>query len=372
MQENNLYRERMKATYQKIYQDRYDFHPKLIEYEKKKIVQNIKEMSLEISDLKNLTILNMGTGIESFIFHELGAKKIYHYDISDIPVNNLNRLNKTDPKYHNLHSKKLDMVEDTLFISEGIDLVYLAGVVHHFSDPKKGLDNIFLNLNKNARIFLRNYRTGTLIFFIADFVRKFISHDFIKDLDMVCRQRFGIFSMNHAEWSSNLYTYLWGLCGDHGFVPSLHLLDKKKLDNYFEINGFENLFPHKLSKYNHNDLESYVLSQTNFIFRKKTNKTNKIFGKFPKHIDQLNDISYREDFIVKTVNMMKKALPKLKTIDPKERVKLMLELFFIADSYRFIKVFLNGKHSIDSKKFQLLSNVKGIHYLFQNELQGYQ
>ena len=70
--------------------------------------------------------------------------------------------------------------------------------------------------------------------------------------------------------------------------------------------------------------------------------------------------------------MMKKALPKLKTIDPKERVKLMIELFFIADSYRFIKVFLNGKHSIDSKKFQLLSNVKGIHYLFQNELKGYQ
>ena len=30
------------------------------------------------------------------------------------------------------------------------------------------------------------------------------------------------------------------------------------------------------------------------------------------------------------------------------------------------------RFSIDSKKFQLLSNVKGIHYLFQNELQGYQ
>ena len=49
---------------------------------------------------------------------------------------------------------------------------------------------------------------------------------------MVCRERFGDFPMNHAEWQSNLYTYLWGLCGDHGFVPSLHLLDKKKLDNY--------------------------------------------------------------------------------------------------------------------------------------------
>ena len=75
MQENNLYEKRMRATYQKIYQDRYDFHPKLIEYEKKKIEKNIKEMALEIYDLKNLTMLNMGTGIESFIFHELGTKE---------------------------------------------------------------------------------------------------------------------------------------------------------------------------------------------------------------------------------------------------------------------------------------------------------
>ena len=371
MQENNLYGKRMRTTYQKIYQDRYDFHPKLIEYEKKKIKKNIKEMALEISDLKNLTMLNIGTGIESFIFHELGTKKIYHYDISDIPVNNLNRLNKTDSRYHNLYSKKMNMVKDKLSVPEGIDLVYLAGVVHHFLDPKKGLDNILLNMNKNARIFLRNYRTGTLIFFIADFVRKFISHDFIKDLDMVCRERFGDFPMNHVEFFNNLYTYLWGLCGDHGFVPSLHLLDKKKLDNYFESNGFENLHPHKLSEYNHDDLDSYALSQTNFIFRKKTSRTGKIYGQFPKHIDQLNDVCYRENYIVKTVEMMKAALPKLKTIDSKERIKLMVELFFIADSYRFIKVFLNGKHNIDNKKFKLLSNIKGIHSLFQKELENF-
>ena len=68
---------------------------------------------------------------------------------------------------------------------------------------------------------------------------------------------------------------------------------------------------------------------------------------------------------------MKAALPKLKTIDSKERIKLMVELFFIADSYRFIKVFLNGKHNIDNKKFKLLSNIKGIHSLFQKELENF-
>ena len=50
---------------------------------------------------------------------------------------------------------------------------------------------------------------------------------------------------------------------------------------------------------------------------------------------------------------------------------LAIELFFIADAYRFIKFYLNGKHNIDQKKFELLSSVEGIHYLFQKELEKY-
>ena len=66
-----------------------------------------------------------------------------------------------------------------------------------------------------------------------------------------------------------------------------------------------------------------------------------------------------------------KALPILKTISCEEKIKLTLELFFIADAYRFIKFYLDGKHNIDNEKFKLLSNAKGIHYLFQKELENY-
>ena len=69
MQENNLYGKRMRTTYQKIYQDRYDFHPKLIEYEKKKIEKNIKEMALEISDLKNFLVQYRSRALLYLITH---------------------------------------------------------------------------------------------------------------------------------------------------------------------------------------------------------------------------------------------------------------------------------------------------------------
>ena len=68
---------------------------------------------------------------------------------------------------------------------------------------------------------------------------------------------------------------------------------------------------------------------------------------------------------------MNRVLPKLKTLSSKEKTELMVELFFIADSYRFIKFYLNGKHNIDDEKFKLLSSVSGIHNLLQRELEKF-
>ena len=366
----NLYEKNMQEVYDKLYPERHNFNPKLIEYEKKKIEKNIKEMGLKISDLKKMCIFNTGTGLESIIFHELGAKKIYHYDISDTAVGNLNHLRNTNPKFHNLYSEKINLVEDKLSTPEGIDLVYLQGVAHHFSDCKKGLENIFSNLNKDARIFMRNYRTGTLIFFVADFIRKFINYDCMIDFDKVCHERFGDFP-SQADWTSNLYTNICGLSFDHFFVPTLHLHDTKELNNYFESNGFQNLLPQTVPEYNHGNFTDSAQTNTSFVYAKMTDRTDKFDGKFPEHIDQLSDITYREKYIIQTVEMMKKALPKLKTISNVEKIKLAVELFFIADTYRFIKFYLNGKHNIDEKKFELLSSVEGIHYLFQKELENY-
>ena len=366
----SLYKQNTKEVYDKLYPDRHNFNPKLIEYEKKKIEKNIKEMGLKISDLKKMCVFNTGTGLESIIFHELGAKKIYHYDISNTGVKNLNHLRKTDTKFHNLHSEEMNLVEDKLSIPEGIDLVYLQGVTHHFSDCKKGLENIFSNLNKDARIFIRNYRSGTLIFFVADFIRKFVNYDCMKDFNKVCHERFGDFP-SHADWTSNLYTNIHTLSFDHFFVPSLHLHDTKELDNYFESNGFQNLLPQTLPEYNHANFTDSAQTHTSFVYAKTANRTDKFYGQFPKHVDQLSGIIYREKYIIKTVEMMKKALPKLKTISDVEKIKLTIELFFIADTYRFIKFYLNGKHNIDQKKFELLSSVEGIHYLFQEELKKY-
>ena len=173
---------------------------------------------------------------------------------------------------------------------------------------------------------------------------------------------------------NNLYTNLYNLSFDHAFVPYLHLFNEKELDNYFEINGFQNLLHHrtdKLPEYNHDSFIDSAQTHTSFVYIKKKNKTDKFYGQFPKHIDQLSGISYQEKYIIKTVEMMKKVLPMLKTISAEEKIKLALELFFIADAYRFIKFYLGGKHNIDQKKFELLSSVEGIHYLFQKELENY-
>jgi len=369
MLDKDLYKKRIRETYHAIYDDRYNFHPTIMEYERKKISKNIQEMQLEISDLKKMNVFNIGTGLESIIFHTLGAKKIYHYDISEIQVKNLNQLKKADPKFHNLYSQQINVVEDKLSIPDGIDLIYLQGVVHHFSDPKKGLDNIFPNINKDAKIFIRNYRSGTLQFFTAEMIRRFITHDCLSCLADVFKERFGNVPLNHGEWIYNLYTHLYASCVDHGFVPALHLLDPEKFNNYFENNGFESINFKKMPDYDHDNSKDIGSTQINYIYTKKTDRTDKISGEFPTHIDQLDDISYKEKYITKTVETMNRKLPKIKTLSSREKTKLMIELFFIADSYRFIKFYLNGKHNIDKEKFKLLSTVPEIHGQLQKELE---
>ena len=64
-----------------------------------------------------------------------------------------------------------------------------------------------------------------------------------------------------------------------------------------------------------------------FLFGVIKMPVDKFYGRFPKHIDQVNDVAYKEKYIVETVKLMKKKLLILKAISNKEKNNLALELF---------------------------------------------
>lgn len=79
---NKRYRDKMSETYSDIYQDQYNLDPKVVNYATKMIKKNLAEMGVSFRQIKKMNVLNVGTGIETIVFRKLGAKKVYHFDIS--------------------------------------------------------------------------------------------------------------------------------------------------------------------------------------------------------------------------------------------------------------------------------------------------
>ena len=140
---------------------------KMYEELKNNILNNdIKVLGINVDDLKRWTVLNIGTGREAVVFSSLGAKIVEHYDLSEQHVKQTkDYAEKMD--LVNLKSFQADVVMETLPV-EMYELVYTNGVVHHFSDPVKGIVNLVNSLKKKGYMYLRFYRSGTFKWFVNE------------------------------------------------------------------------------------------------------------------------------------------------------------------------------------------------------------
>ena len=168
---NSKYESGTAKVYSKIYHDRYKYHPNQTVYTTKLILKNLKQAKIKKIEFKDMNIMNIGTGVEAVVFNRLGAKKIYHFDLSNRAVNNLKQLSKKK-KYKNIYSKRKNVVREKIKTSEKINFVFLQGVIHHFSNVENGLQNIINNIDLNGKIFLRIYKSGSLGYFYVDFITK--------------------------------------------------------------------------------------------------------------------------------------------------------------------------------------------------------
>lgn len=80
---NKTHDTQMSAVYDHIYQSFYAFEKEAMKATRNLILKNLGEIGLSISELPSINVLNVGTGREALVFHELGAKQIFHFDVSD-------------------------------------------------------------------------------------------------------------------------------------------------------------------------------------------------------------------------------------------------------------------------------------------------
>ena len=359
----------MSQTYSDIYQDQYNLNNKVLNYTSKMVKKNLYEMNIPLKKLSTMKVLNIGTGIETVVFRKL-EQKVYHFDISKKAVRAVSRHSK---KYKRIETKKIDICSEKINLKEKVDIIYLCGVFHHFNKPQFGLQNLLNNLDYNGTIFIRNYTSGSMFFFIIDFIRKFLPQLKVKKIQKLLKEilnkKFGKFKTSNRYWMDNYSNYLYNCSVDNCCVPTINLFDANKFQKYFVANNFKNLMKKNYPTYDHKDYKKIDLMMQSFIFKNLNKENIMLKGKFINHVNQFK-INYKEKYILNILKLMKKNLDKILKLSLKEKIDLLIDLQFIGNSYRYSRFYNKPSAIFFEKNKKKLSNVKGIHQLLKLRLSG--
>lgn len=352
----NNYQKNFINTYKDIYHHRYLYSKNEAKDALVLIKKNLRESKISNKNIKNLKVLNVGTGRESFAFLSLGVKNCQLVDLSSKTKLNASIFKK---KYKNFFFKISDFCRKSLKIQK-FNYLYLNGVFHHFHSPEIAFRNILINSENNSKFFFRIYKSGSIKFYIVDYLRKFINISDQKKFNKIFKKKFNIKYLKKDLSHENPIIHFYEMCVDNFFVPDLYLFDIKSLIKKFDNCGLKKIFCSQTKTYDHS-VNQKDNTGVSLIFEKINNKNKDI--KLIS-IDQINDIKYKEKFIKETNKVLKDKLILIKKLDDDRRINLALDLLFICQSYRIFKHYKkvsNKQISFFSNKSKEFSSAKKIH-----------
>ena len=145
----------------------------------KQVVEDDLRIAGVLHKLPEMRMMDVGTGRQALSMALLGAGQVDHYDISKAHVERFGRLlNERHPGLP-VSTNNLDLCVGEL-PRDHYDFVYLAGIVHHFSNPATGLLNCARAVKPGGRLWCYFYRSGTFKWFVTEMIRRLLSAD---DLD---------------------------------------------------------------------------------------------------------------------------------------------------------------------------------------------
>jgi SAM-dependent methyltransferase len=149
-------------------------NPEVIESYKKSISKDFDKAGIGKNLLKDCTVLDVGTGRQAIAFYKLGAKKIKHYDLSPENVKRMNRYIESNSLQNKITTECVDLVKYAP-PKNHFDLVFLHGIVQHFSDVGLGLKHCLEAVKEGGYVSLYFYRSGTFLNFVVYLIRDLIN-----------------------------------------------------------------------------------------------------------------------------------------------------------------------------------------------------
>lgn len=323
-------------TYNRIYEKLYRFDKKHVNKRKKTIKKNLKE--IKVTNYKNLTVMDIGTGIQSYVFYLLNFKRIFHYDLNPRPVRTINALG-----IDNFKSELKDLSRETLV--HKFDLIYLNGILHHIKKYKYFLNNIINNLTTKGKIFFRIYRSGSFAFFTVDFLRKIITN--LEEFD-----NYILRNEKTLEPDDTISDMI-----DDLFVPNLYLFNVNNLINDFKKNGFKLIYKSKHKDYDHSSKNSNQGISLCFQNSKSQKKSKHNFT--IKHLDQIQDITYKEHYILNNIKLINQIIKNINRVKKDHIFKFA------------VHVYKNSQFPHHKKKRSSIQNHKNLNIILKNFIRNH-
>ena len=181
----------IEETYALVFKKNYTYDKDTLDYSIGLLEKDLNKLGIkDFKELNNYTALNVGTGSESIALANLGAKRTYHLDVSNVAVDSLKEYIK-DNNITNISSNLFDLCsnEEMNFIDEKCELIYLNGVLQHLYNPSNAMRNVYNSMKKDGRIFIRTYRNESWLFFMVALLRTIFKYSDVRDLLECCIRR---------------------------------------------------------------------------------------------------------------------------------------------------------------------------------------
>ena len=263
---------------------------KIINEYRKSIIDDLKKTKINLNKVKCPKILDIGTGRQALALYEIFKGKIYHYDINKKNVQNLKKIISKKKLRKKIISKAVDVVKFNKFNKDYFDLVYLQGIVQHFSRPEIGIIKLLRTIKKGGYAWIYFYKSGTFMQF-CNFALRDIFHRSniinkisIKSLNTIIKNSKKIIGTKKKD------LFIFDSFVDSLFVPYAWLFEYKNIRKAFKNSNFkiikEVTCSKNESKYNHRTKHSAFI-----ISLKKTSKHMKVNTKFLSKTYSVNQLS---------------------------------------------------------------------------------
>ena len=184
--------------------------PATLDRYRKRINRELLLQRMTPSDIQGRVVFDIGSGYQALIFSEMGARQVFHVDISQRQVAHLQHLCK-ELNVTNIQSECVDVMSAVGSV-QSWDLAFVYGVWHHLPAPQRLLFSLLERAAPSARLLLRVYRSGTWSRWLTAHLRTLATDHNPEQLSALFHQLFPLEGAKSflADLLDDLLVPVWG------------------------------------------------------------------------------------------------------------------------------------------------------------------